>query len=223
MYFCDITVKKQIKMSLLNDLNWRYATKKMNGDVVPQEKLEYILEAARLAPSSSGLQPYQLFVISNKELQEKMKSIAFEQSQIIDASHILVFAAWDGYTLEKVEKVFNRTMTERELPNDTMDAYKNQLWSMYEPLGEEWHANHASKQTYISLGMAMAAAAEQKVDATPMEGFIPQKLDELLGLDKLGLKSSLILALGYRDEANDWLVNMKKVRTPKELFITEIK
>ena len=223
MYFCDITVKKELKMSLLKDLNWRYATKKMNGNVVPQEKLEYILEAARLAPSSSGLQPYQLFVISNKELQEKIKSIAFDQSQIIDASHILVFAAWDEYTLEKVETVFNRTLKERELPSDTMDAYKNQLWSMYEPLGQEWHATHAAKQTYISLGMAMAAAAEQIVDATPMEGFIPQKLDELLGLDKLGLKSSLILALGYRDEANDWLVNMKKVRTPKAQFITEIK
>ncbi|SFZ89952.1 Nitroreductase [Flaviramulus basaltis] len=210
-------------MSLIEDLNWRYATKKMNGNIVPQEKLEYILEAARLAPSSSGLQPYQIFVISNKDLQEKIKPIAFDQSQIIDASHIMIFAAWDGYTLEKIEKVFNKTMEERGLPNDTMDAYKNQLWSMYEPLGQEWQANHAAKQTYISLGMAMAAAAEQKVDATPMEGFIPPQLDQLLGLDKLGLKSSLILALGYREEANDWLVKMKKVRTPKEEFITEIK
>ncbi|TYP98156.1 nitroreductase [Tenacibaculum adriaticum] len=210
-------------MSLLEDLNWRYATKKMNGNIIPQEKLEYILEAARLAPSSSGLQPYQIFVISNKDLQEKIKSIAFDQSQIIDASHLLVFAAWDGYTLEKIEEVFNRTMEERCLPNETMDAYKKQLWSMYEPLEQAWHANHAAKQTYISLGMAIAAAAEQKVDATPMEGFLPPQLDELLGLNKLGLKSSLILALGYRDEANDWLVNMKKVRTPKEQFITEIK
>ncbi len=210
-------------MSLLEDLNWRYATKKMNGEVIPNNKLEYILEAARLAPSSSGLQPYQIFVISNKELQEKIKPIAFNQSQITDASHLLVFAAWNGYTLDKIEDVFNKIMKERGLPNETMDAYKKQLWDMYEPLGTKWQANHTAKQTYISLALAMAAAAEQKIDATPMEGFIPEQLDELLELNKLGLKSTLILALGYRDEANDWLVNMKKVRTSKEQFITEIK
>ena len=210
-------------MSLLDTLNWRYATKKMNGNIVPQEKLEYILEAARLAPSSSGLQPYQLFVISNKELKEKIKPIAFDQSQIVDASHLIVFTAWESYTLEKIETVFNKTLEERRLPADTMDAYKKQIWDMYEPLGQEWHANHTAKQAYISLGIAMAAAAEQKVDATPMEGFVPPQLDELLGLDKLGLKSVALLTLGYRDEANDWLVNMKKVRTPKQQFITEIK
>ncbi|AOW20144.1 nitroreductase family protein [Urechidicola croceus] len=210
-------------MSLLKDLNWRYATKKMNGKTVSQEKVDYILEASRLAPSSSGLQPYKIFVITNEELKEKIKPIAFDQSQIVDSSHLLVFAAWDGYTLEKIETVFNKTLKERSLPNDSMDAYKKQLWGMYEPLGSEWHATHAAKQAYISLGLAMAAAAEQKVDATPMEGFIPSELDKLLGLEELGLKSVLLLTLGYRDEANDWLVNMKKVRTPKEEFITEIK
>jgi len=191
-------------MSLLDDLKWRYAAKSMNGAEVPQEKLDYILEAARLAPSSSGLQPYKVFVITNKELLEKIKNVAWNQSQVTDCSHLLVFAAWDGYTNERVSAVFNYT-------------------SLYEPLGKEWQADHASKQSYISFAMAIAAAAEQKVDATPMEGFVPAEVDKLLELEGSGYKSTLLLTLGYRDADNDWLVNMKKVRTPKEDFITEIK
>ncbi|RSK38619.1 NAD(P)H-dependent oxidoreductase [Mangrovimonas spongiae] len=209
-------------MSLINDLQWRYAAKAMNGKTVPQEKIDYILEAARLAPSSSGLQPYEILVITNKELKEKIKPIAFNQSQIVDASHVLVFAAWDNYTLDRIENVFQATLKERNLPSDTMDAYKERLWGLYEPLGEEWHAQHTAKQAYIAFGMAIAAAAEQKVDATPMEGFDAEALDNLLELNKKGLKSALVLTLGYRDDNNDWLVGMKKVRTPKEKFITEL-
>lgn len=209
-------------MSLITDLQWRYATKKMNGKTIPQEKLDYILEAARLAPSSSGLQPYKIFVISNKELLQKIKPVAWDQSQILDASHVLVFAAWDGYNLDRIESVFNYTLDERGLPRETMDAYKEKLWDMYKPQSQEWQASHAAKQAYISFGMAIAAAAEQKVDATPMEGFTPEAVDELLGLKEKGLKSVLILTLGYRDEGQDWLVNMKKVRTPKEEFISEL-
>jgi nitroreductase/dihydropteridine reductase len=210
-------------MKLIEALNWRYATKKMNGQTVPQEKLDYILEATRLSPSSSGLQPYEIFVISNPELLETIKPFAWNQSQITDCSHLLVFAAWDSYSLERITKVFDRTVNERGLPSDKMDDYKKTLWGMYEPLPTEWHANHAARQAYIALGVAMVAAAEQQVDATPMEGFSNDELDKLLGLKELGLKSAVILPLGYRDEANDWLVNMKKVRTPKETFITEIK
>ena len=210
-------------MKLIEALNWRYATKKMNGQTVPQEKLDYILEATRLSPSSSGLQPYEIFVISNPELLETIKPFAFNQSQVTDCSHLLVFAAWDGYSLERITKVFDRTVAERGLPADTMDEYKTRLWGMYEPLSKEWHANHAARQAYIALGVAMVAAAEQEVDATPMEGFSADEMDKLLGLKELGLKSAVILPLGYRDAANDWLVNMKKVRTPKEAFITEIK
>ena len=210
-------------MALIDALQWRYATKKMNGQAVPQEKVDYILEAAKLAPSSSGLQPYKVFVITNKELKEKLRAVSFDQSQVTDASHVLVWAAWDGYSLEKISAVFDRTIAERGIPADAMDEYKQRLWGMYEPLGQEWHANHAAKQAYISFGVAIAAAAEQQVDATPMEGFIPAEVDKLLGLEELGLKSVLVLPLGYRDDSGDWLVNLKKVRTPHDEFITEIK
>ncbi|AGA77166.1 nitroreductase family protein [Echinicola vietnamensis] len=206
-------------MSLLENLEWRYATKKMNGKAVPQEKVDYILEAARLSPSSSGLQPYRVIVVTDPEIKEKMKPIAWDQSQITDASHILVFAAWENYTEEKIKAVFKETLTARGLPLDKMDAYRERLWGMYSQLPEEWHAHHAAKQAYIAFGTAIAAAAEQKVDATPMEGFDPEGLDALLGLKELGLKSAVVLPLGYRDEENDWLAGMKKFRTPKEEFI----
>jgi nitroreductase / dihydropteridine reductase len=103
-----------------------------------------------------------------------------------------------------------------------MDDYKNMMWARYESLSQEWHAHHSAKQTYFSLGIALLAAAEQKVDATPMEGFSSTELDGLLGLPEKGLRSAVILALGYRDEANDYLVKLKKVKTPREEFITKI-
>lgn len=209
-------------MSLLEDLHWRYATKKMNGKKVPQDKLDYILEAARMAPSSSGLQPYKVIVISDKALLEKIQGIAWNQSQITDCSHLLVFASWDAYSNERMTNVFNYTMDQRDLPHSTMDDYKNNLWGMYEPLGQEWHSHHAAKQSYISFGLAIAAAAEQRVDATPVEGFTPEKLDELLKLTGSGYKSNLLLPIGYREDEKDWLVSMKKVRTPKEDFVTEM-
>lgn len=209
---------KIIHMNLHDILKWRYATKKMNGETVPADKLNYILEAARLAPSSSGLQPYEIFVISDRKLLEKIRPISFDQSQITDASHLLVFAAWDGYSEQRIDKVFKRTVAERGLPDNQMDDYKNLLLSLYEPRGKEWQAQHAAKQAYIAFAMAIVAAAEIGIDATPMEGFDPEALDAILGLEKFGLKSAVILPIGYRDAQNDWLVNMKKVRTPESEF-----
>jgi nitroreductase / dihydropteridine reductase len=209
-------------MALLDDLKWRYATKKMNGQTVPEGKLNYILEAARLAPSSSGLQPYQIFVITNKNLLGQIRVFSNDQSQITDCSHLLVFAAWESYSYEKMEDVFLRTVRERGLADNAMEAYHKGLWNLYDSLGLKWQSEHSAKQAYIALGLAVAAAAEQKVDATPMEGFDKAKMDEILGLEKLGLKSVAILPIGYRDEGHDWLLNLKKVRTPRERFITEL-
>lgn len=209
-------------MALIDDLKWRYATKKMNGQKVSQEKVDYILEAARFAPSSSGLQPYKVFVITDPEQLKQIRTFSFDQSQITDCSHLLVFAAWDGYSPERIDDVFSRTARERGLPENAMDDYKNMLWGLYEPRGREWHALHAAKQSYIAFGLAIAAAAEQKVDATPMEGFDVEKMDEFLGLKEQGLTSTVILPIGYRDENEDWLVNLKKVRAPKEEFIVNV-
>lgn len=210
-------------MALLDDLKWRYATKKMNGRTIPQDKLNYILEAARFAPSSSGLQQYKVIVISDSTLLERIKHIADGQEQISDCSHLLVWIAWDGYSDERISDVFKKMMDLRNLPGNTMDAYRQKILRLFEGAGKEWQAHHAAKQSYISFAMAIAAAAEQRVDATPMEGFDSNKLDELLRLKEIGYKSTVILPLGYRDEENDWLVNMKKFRTPKSQFVLEMR
>ena len=207
-------------MQLIEALNWRYATKKMNGKPVPQDKVDKILDAARLAPTSSGLQPFKIIVITNPELKAKIQPIAFGQTQIVDSSHLLVFAAWDQYSEERIGEIFKHTVVERGLPADTFDDYKNKLKATYLNQPANKNFEHAARQAYIAFGVAIAAAAELQVDATPMEGFDNAALDELLQLQEQGLKSVTMLPLGYRDNENDWLVNQKKVRIPAEdLFL----
>lgn len=208
-------------MSLIEALNWRYATKKMNGQPVAQEKVDQILEAARLAPSSSGLQPFKVIVVTDPALKQELLPHTFNQSQIVDASHVLVFAAWDNYTEERIDEVFNRTNAERGVPNEATADYVATLKKMYLTRDAEVNFNHAARQAYISFGTAIAEAALLKVDATPMEGFDNAKYDEILKLNEQGLKSVTVLPLGYRDEANDWLVGLKKVRQSKENFLIE--
>ncbi len=210
-------------MSLIAALNWRYATKKMNGQAVPQDKIDQIVEAARLAPTSSGLQPYKVIVISDPDLKQALLPHSFNQSQIIDSSHLLVFAAWDNYTEERINEVFARTNSERGLPASTTADYQNMLINTYVPRTAEVNFQHAARQAYIGFGLALAAAAELKVDATPMEGFDNAKYDEILNLKEKGLRSVTIMPLGYRDESGDWLVNLKKVRQPITEFVIEHK
>src|SRR5690606_245824 len=209
-------------MELLEALNWRYATKKMNGQAVPQDKVDKILQAAHLAPTSSGLQPFEVIVVTNQELKEKIQAIAYNQSQITDGSHLLIFAAWDKYTDERISGIFSRLNIERGLPDSATDNYKNKLINLYTNQTAQQNFEHAARQAYIAFGTAIAAAAELKVDATPMEGFDSKALDSLLNLEERGLKSITLLPLGYRDESNDWLVNLKKVRKRKAEFITEL-
>ena len=211
-------------MSLLDKLKWRYATKKMDSTkAVPPEKVEAILEAVRHTASSSGLQPYELIVITNKDLREKIKAIANNQSQITDCSHLIVFAAWDDYTAQRINDAFDMTENVRNFKNDAGVAYRQMLLNNYPARGPEVNYTHAAKQAYIGLGTALIAAAEAEVDSTPMEGFDPKALDEILDLKAKGLRSVVILPLGYRKADEDWLVNLKKVRRPKESFISWIK
>lgn len=206
-------------MSILENLSWRYATKKMNGAPVEQEKVDFILEAARLAPTSSGLQPFRIIEITDPKLKEQILPIAYNQSQIVDGSHVLVFAAYDKYTKERIDNTFAKQNKERGLAEDFAADYRNNLWATYSKLSEDAQFNHAARQAYIGFGIAIAAAAELKVDATPMEGFNNLELDKLLNLEDYGLKSVTILALGHRDEDNDWLVKLKKVRLDQNDFV----
>lgn len=210
-------------MELLNALKWRYAVKKMNGKAVAEQDVETIVEAARLAPTSAGIQPFEVIVVSNPELKKQILPIAFNQQQMVDSSHLLVFAAWDNYTKERIEEYITRTETERGMPAGAMADFKNKLLNNFTTKSAEENFAHTARQAYIGFGVAIAAAAELKVDATPMEGFNGSELDKLLGLDKKGLKSVTLLPLGHRDQENDWLVNLKKIRKPKEQFVTEFK
>ncbi len=209
-------------MSILESLNWRYATKRMTGEKVPQEKVDIILEAARLAPTSSGIQPFQILSISDKKLLEKIQPIANNQPQITEASHLLVFAAWDNVTSEQINRVFDQVTRERNLPADALDNYRNFLKSLFGGMTQEARFASAARQAYIAFGVAIVAAATEQVVATPMEGLKNAELDELLGLKEKGLRSVSLLALGYRDTANDWLANLKKVRRPMDELVIEL-
>ncbi|MDJ1485100.1 nitroreductase family protein [Cytophagaceae bacterium YF14B1] len=210
-------------MSLIEALNWRYATKQMTGEIVPQEKVDTILEAARLAPTSSGLQPFEILVITNPELKKQIQPIANGQPQIVSGSHLLVFTAWDNYTEDRINEFFDRTNAERGIVNERFEAYRNMLLRIYPVRPAEENFQHAARQAYIGLGLAIAAAALEKVDATPMEGFDAKALDEFLKLKEKGLRSVALLPLGYRDVEKDFLVSQKKIRKSKENFITELK
>ncbi len=208
--------------TLLNQLNWRYATKKMDPTkVVPQDKLDIIIEAIRMAPTSSGTQPFELLVVTNPQKLEAIQKAAGGQSQITEGSHLLVFAAWDDYTTERIKEVVELNVKERgDLP--MLHAYYDNLKSNYVPRSAEVNYAHAARQAYIALGVALVAAAEQEVDSTPMEGFDPAKVDEILGLKERGLRSVVLLPLGYRDPTGDWLLPMKKVRKPIDTIVTHV-
>jgi len=209
-------------MELLNALEWRYASKKMNGKKVPEEKVEKIMEAIRLAPSSIGLQPYSVIVITDPQLKQQILPVANNQQQIVDSSHLLVFAAWDKITTERIDDFINLNAKTRNVAHESLTTLRNKLISISQRSDEE-NFEWSARQTYIAFATGIAAAAEERVDATPMEGFNSVALDELLNLKDKGLRSLTLLPLGYRKKEKDWLVNLPKVRREKEkFFITEL-
>lgn len=202
-------------MNLTETLNWRYATKRMNGNIVPEEKLNKILEAIRLAPTSMGLQPFKVFVIEDKVLKEHIYNEACQQSQIKESSHILVFAANKNVNIEQVNEYLSRISTVRNIPLESLEGFKGMFGGIIAS-DEEKNFNWTSRQAYIAFGIGIVAAAMENIDATPIEGFNPAALDKILGLSEQNLGSVNILALGYRDEENDKLATLAKVRKTKE-------
>ncbi|WP_321334648.1 NAD(P)H-dependent oxidoreductase [uncultured Bacteroides sp.] len=211
-------------MSLLNDFEWRYATKKFDtSKKVEQSLVDKIVEAAWLAPTSSGLQPFKVITITNQELKDKILPIAFGQTIVADCSHLLVFAAWDRYTEERINHIYSLITQGRNQPADKYKNYTDRLKEIYLKQTAAENFAHTARQAYIGMSFAMAEAAVLKVDSTPMEGFDTAQLDELLELKSKGLKSVLMLPIGYRDESNDWLSKLAKIRHPKDEFTFEIK
>jgi nitroreductase / dihydropteridine reductase len=205
-------------MELLNALSWRYATKRMNGQKVPSEKVEPILEAIRLSASSFGLQPYRVIVVDDPKLKAKIHESACQQPQIIEGSHVLVFASWKNITPKHIDSYISLIAKERNTPVEQLAQFDEMLKGFIASKTQEQLAAWAIRQAYIGLGFGLTAAALQQVDATPMEGFNPAEMDKVLGLDEKNLQSVALLTLGYRDTANDYLVNQKKVRVNKDEF-----
>lgn len=207
-------------MSLIKSLEWRYATKAMNGNKIPQDKMDNILRAIQLAPSSYGLTPYSIIVVESDELKEKLTPACYGQSQVKNSSAVIVFATKNTIDSNTVQEYMNEIAEQRGVTVDSLEQFAGYINGAIQNLTDEQKQIWASKQTYIALGFGLVAAANEEVDATPMEGFVPSQVDEVLGLKEMGLNSSVILTLGYRDETSDYLVSVPKVRrTQDKLFI----
>ena len=207
-------------MSLIEDLHWRHAVKAYNPTKkVSEENIDKIVEAARLAPTSSGLQPFKVIVVRDQEIKEKLAQGALNPDCMRDCSYVVIFAAWDRYTAERIDKVYDFTTDERGLPKGRFNSYTDKIKDIYLKQPAELNFAHTARQTYIALGLALAQAAELRIDTTPAEGFSNEVVDKVLELDKYGLKSVSLMYIGYADPEKDWLSTMKKVRVPKEEFV----
>ena len=207
--------------TLLDNLNWRYATKKFDATkkIAPAD-LNTLKEAVRLAASSYGLQPFKVVLVENPEIREKLKAAAWGQTQITDASNLFVFANDLNAGPESVAAYIKNISETRGLPTEALGGFADMMNGVISNLSQEAKNIWTSKQTYIALGTLLAAAAELKIDATPMEGFNPAQFNEILGFDKLGLNAAVIATVGYRHD-EDEAQHYKKVRkSQEELFIT---
>jgi nitroreductase/dihydropteridine reductase len=207
-------------MNLIEKLNKRYASKQMNGKKLSAEKVETILEAIRLAPTSMGLQPFTVLVIEDQDLKNQIfEKAAQGQPQIPMSSQLLVFACYRKITDELLDEYFERITTLRPmLPLAKVAAYRQMMNKVVDRPDSE-NFNWASRQAYIALGFALTVAASESIDSVPIEGFNPSALDELMSLEERNLGSVCMMAIGFRNEETDYNATLPKVRKSRsELF-----
>lgn len=205
----------------IENQKWRYATKKFDATKkVSASDLEILKKAIQLSTSSYGLQLYKVFIIENPEIRAKLQPVSWGQSQIVEASHLFVFANIVDVQDEHIEDYIQNIANTRGLTLEDLKGYSDFMKSKIVPLPVDKKSVWTSKQTYLALANLMNAAAELKIDVTPMEGFEPEKYNEILGLNEIGLNASLVATVGYRHE-EDVTQHYAKVRKPiEELFIT---
>jgi nitroreductase len=185
----------------IENQNWRYATKKFDATKkISAEDLEILKEAIRLSTSSYGLQPYKVFIIEDPAIREALKPASWNQSQITEASQLVVFANYTKLDETVINNYIERISKTREVPTEAIQGYGDFMKSKILGLTPEQQAIWTSKQTYLALGNLINAAAELKIDATPMEGFEPEKYNDVLNLNALNLNASLVATIGYRHE-----------------------
>lgn len=199
-------------MSLVNTLNWRYATKKFNPEKkIPEEQITDLLKGMNLAPSSLGLQPYEFIVIHDQEVQEKLLEHSYSQSQVTDASHVIIISAKTEVSGTYVNDFISRTAKIRKIPTEELDGYKGMINGFLSSKTPTELSIWSQKQCYTVLGVMMSLCADMKIDSCPMEGFVPEKYNEILGLDKKGLHATLVIPVGYRSEDDEY-ASLKKTR-----------
>lgn len=206
---------------LIEALEWRYACKKFDTDKrISDTDLDTILDSIQLTPSSYGLQPIKVLLIETKELREQIKPIAWNQAQVVDASHLLVFCHYTALSESYVDQHVSLMANTRNLPIEKLQGFGTHVKSSIATMDADHVNQWTGKQTYIALGQVLLSCALLKIDATPMEGFDRRALDELLDLSKDGLSASLLCPIGYR-HAEDPYITLKKVRKTKDaLFET---
>ncbi len=207
--------------NFLESQNWRYATKKFNATKkISDSDLDILKEAIRLTSSSYGLQPYKILIIENPETRAKLQPASWGQSQITEASHLIVFANSTKIDSSDIDDFFKNICETRNMPIDPLLGYKDFMTGAINKKSSEEINIWNQKQTYLALANLMNAAANLKIDTCPMEGFDPAQYNEILGLNKLNLNASLVATIGYRSE-EDATQHYKKVRKSNEdLFIT---
>ena len=206
----------------IENLNWRYATKKFDKDKsISNEDLETLLEATALSASSYGLQPYKILVIDDKEIRAKLQPAAWGQSQITEASHLIILANQTTFGEELVDDYLKNVSDTREIPLEGLKEYAEMMKSNLVPLSDEAKAGWSARQAYIALGNLLSAAADLKIDACPMEGFDSSQFNTILDLDKQNLNTAVIVTVGYRSE-DDQTQHFKKVRKSKENLIAHL-
>lgn len=207
--------------TFIENQNWRYATKKFNSEKkISNSDLEILKEAIQLSSSSYGLQPYKVLIIENEEIRKQLQPASWGQSQITDASHLFVFASVTNVDAEYITRFAENMAKTRNIPFDSVKGYADFMIGNITTLTPEKQIIWAQKQAYLALGNLLNAAAELKIDVTPMEGFLPEQYNEILGLKEKGLHATLVATIGYRHE-EDETQHYAKVRKPiTELFET---
>ena len=206
----------------IDRLKWRYATKKFDTDrKIPAADLDQLTEAIQLSASSYGLQPYHVFIITDPDLRRQLKTASYEQSQVIDASHLLVFASKTDFDGELINSYLEEVSETRDIEREKLEGYSTMMKSKLLPLPEGAKANWAAKQAYIALGNFLSAASMMSIDACPMEGFNTVAVDKILGLEQKNLSAAVIVAVGYRSETDQTQYN-KKVRRSKRTLFTHL-
>ncbi|MFL0083140.1 NAD(P)H-dependent oxidoreductase [Tenacibaculum maritimum] len=210
-------------MNSIENLKWRYAVKKFDKDkLLTETQIQTLKEAFNLTATSYGLQPVKMVVLQNKEIQQKLVPHSWNQQQIAQASHVLILCIPAKVEKDHIEKYFNLVKEVRDTPDDILNPFKEFLIGHFSKLTDEAIFKWNKNQAYIVLGNLMTVAANEKIDACPMEGFSPEKYDEILGLSSQNLKSILVLPVGFRAE-DDYMKDLKKVRKKVTDTVIEIK